>query len=195
MFQTEAGQYEVYTEGKDGVILFCETVQKRVLKPFEEVKSQVSSDYYKKQAQQELEIMAEQAYKQVVAGKDFNEVAHSFGAHAETAYATYKDGSMDLAAILRRPEISNKIKVLQSKGAMITVEAGNECFVIRLDEIAKTDELLFKDKKSTIESTLASQAKYKGRDSFVALLYRHAKLNKMIEIREQLLKDIKDTEL
>ncbi len=193
LFQTEQGSYAVFMMGKEGILLQCTEVQKRALKPFAEIKSTVAADYYKKQAQQELQVIALEAMKDA-SSMTFDDLAKKYDAHVEIAQATYKNGQMDQAAILRRLEVMQKIKVLQSAGAMIDVVTATESLLIRLDEIAQIDEKLLEEKKTSIESTLASKAKYKGRDSFIASLYIHAKLvDKMIEIKEQLLKDTKDT--
>ena len=191
LFQTDQDQYAVFMMGKEGVLLKCTQVQKRALKPFAEIKSTVSADYYKKQAQQELETIALAAMKDA-STMNLQALAKKYDAHLETAHATYKNGQLDQAAILRKPEIMQKAKALQSAGAMIDAVAATESYLIRLDEVAKTNEKLLEEKKATIETTLASKAKYKGRDSFIASLYRHAKLNSKIEIKEQLLKDTKD---
>lgn len=192
LFQTEQGHYAVFMFGKEGILLECTQVQKRALKPFEEIKGMVAADYYKKQAQQELQAIAIQAMKDAV-DMDLHEVAKKYDAHLQTEQVVYKNGQLDQSALLRRPEIASKIRNLQSAGAMIDVVTPTESFVIRLDEVAQVDEKLLNEKKFTIENALTSKAKYKGRDSFIASLYRHAKLNGKIEIKDQLLNDTKDT--
>ena len=192
LFQTEEGSYAVFMNGKEGIVLQCAKVQKRALKPFEEIKSTVSADYYKKQAQQQLEVIACDAMKEA-SSMNFDDLAKKYDAHVEVAHATYKNGQLDQSAILRRPEIAQKTKALQASGSMIDVVTPTESYLIRLDEVAQIDENLLKEKKTTIETMLASKAKYKGRDSFIASLYRHAKLNNKIEVKDQLIKDTKDT--
>lgn len=194
LFETEQGQYAIFMSDKEGILLQCTEVQKRSLRPFEEVKSTVRADYHKKQAQQELESIALDAMKRSDS-MSFKELAHEYGAHLETAESTYENDKMEHSAILRNPEIMQKIKVLQSAGAMIDAITATESYLIRLDEVAPINEKLFEDKKSTIKTALANKAKYKGRDSFIASLYRHAKLNSKIEIKDQLIKDTKDTSL
>ena len=194
LFQTAQGQYAVFMDGKDGILLQCTELQKRTLKPFGEIKATVSSDYYRKQAQQELKTVALDAMKYAET-MSFDDIAKKYDAHVEVAEVVYKDGQVDQPAILRRPEVMQKVKALQSQGAMIDVVTSNESFLIRLDEIAELNEKLFEEKKSAIETSLANKAKGKGRDSFIASLYRHAKLNNKIEIKDQLLKDTKDTSL
>lgn len=192
LFQTDQGQYAVFMSEKEGILLECTEVQKRALKPFVEIESTVSADYYKKQAQQELQTIALDAMKDASA-MSFDDLARKYDAHVEVAEASYKNGQLDMPAVLRRPEVAQKIKALQSAGSMIDATTPTESFLIRLDEVAQIDEKLLDEKKSMIETTLASKAKYKGRDSFIASLYRHAKLNNKIEIKDQLLKDTKDT--
>lgn len=191
LFQTDQNQYVAFMDGQEGILLQCTDVQKRALKPFAEIKATVSSDYYKKQAEQELHNIAAQAMKDA-ADMNFEAVAKKYEAHLETAESIYKKDQMDQSAILRRPEIAQKIKNLHRAGTMIDVVTLSESYVIRLDEVATIDENLLKEKKAVIETTLASKAKYKGRDSFIASLYRHAKLNNKIEVKDQLIKDTKD---
>ncbi len=192
LFQTDQGQYAVFMMEKEGVLLECTQVQKRALKSFSEIKSTVTADYYKKQAQQELENIALEAMKNA-SNMSFEKIAKKYDAHLEVAQVTYKNGQLDQPAILRRPEVMQKIKALQSPGAMFDVASETERYLIFLYEVAEIDEKLLEEKKSTIETTLANKAKYKGKDSFIASLYRHAKLNSKIEIKDQLLKDTKDT--
>ncbi|MBV8660813.1 MAG: peptidyl-prolyl cis-trans isomerase [Candidatus Dependentiae bacterium] len=195
LFETEQGQYAIFMcDKEEWALLHCTEVQKRTLKPFEEIKSSIRADYYKKQAQLELESIALDVMKQSDS-MSFKELAHKYDAHLETAESTYENDKMEHSAILRNPEVMQKIKVLQSAGAMIDVITATESYLIRLDEVAPIDEKMFEEKKSTITASLASKAKYKGKDSFIASLYRHAKLNNKIEIKDQLIKDTKDTSL
>ena len=190
LFQTEQGQYAVFMAEKEGILLECTKVDKKALKPFEEIKSTVSADYYHKKAQQELQNIALDAMKEA-ADMSFAQIAKKYDAHVEVVHATYKNGQMDIPALLRKPEIAQKIKALQSVGAMIDVVTSQESYIIRLDELAQVDEKLLEEKKSTVQTTLANKAKYKGRDSFIASLYRHATLiDNEMEIKEQLLKDL-----
>ncbi len=189
LFQTEEGKYVVFMNGKEGVILTCTQINKKALQPFAEIKSTVAADYYKKQAQQELQIMVQHAL-QDLATMDFAACAKKYHGTTETAHATYKDGQMDQSAILRRPEVMSKIKTLQSAGSIIDVISSTEGLVIRLDDVAPINEHLFVEKSSLIKATLASKAKYKGTDSFIASLDRHAKLNNKIEVKDQIIKDV-----
>jgi peptidyl-prolyl cis-trans isomerase D len=190
LFQTEQGSYAVFMADKEGILLECTQVEKKALKPFEEIKATVSNDYYRKQAQQELQTIALHAMKDAES-MSFEKIAKKYDAHLEVAHAQYKNGHMDIPATLRKPEVSQKIKSLQSAGAMIDIVTPQESYLIKLDELAQVDEKLLEDKKQGVRDTLASKAKYKGRDSFIASLYRHATLiDNEMEIKEQLLKDI-----
>ena len=190
LFQTEQGQYAVFMSDKEGILLECTQVEKKALKPFNQIKSTVHADYYQKQAQQELKNITTEAIKQS-ADMSFAQIAKKHDAHVEIVHAHYKNGQMDIPALLRKPEVAQKIKALQSAGAMIDVVLPHESYVIRLDKLAQVDEKLLEEKKSNVTATLANKAKYKGRDSFIASLYRHATLiDNEMEIKEQLLKDL-----
>ncbi len=190
LFQTEQDHYVVFMDGKEGVLLQCTQVEKKALKPFEEIKSTVQADYYHKKAQQELESLAADAIKQT-SHASFDAIAKKHGAHVEVLHTDYKNGHMDIPVLLRKPEVAQKIKALQSVGAVIDIVTPQESYVIRLDALHKIDEKLLEEKQKTVQSTLVNKAKYKGRDSFIASLYRHATLiDNEMEIKEQLLKDI-----
>lgn len=191
LFQTDEGQFSIFMDGKQGVLLECKEIQKKNLKPFASVKNLVKENYYKKQAEEELQAMATKACKLVLKG-DLKDFAQSHGAYFENAESVYKNDQMDHSAILRKPEIAKKIKTLQSVGAVVHIAMPTESYVIRLDEIDQVNENLIKDKKLSVEGAMKSRLKYEGRNSFIASLYRHAKLNNKIEVKEQLLKDIKD---
>ena len=192
LFKTEKDHYAVFMDGKDGILLQCTEITKKALKPFHEIKATVRADYYKKQAQQDLQSIAAQAMKQA-AHMNLQEIAKEHDAELSHAHMNYQDGKSESSDILRRPEVLQKVKALQSVGEMIDVVTPTESLLIRLDEIAPIDQTLFVEKESTIKNALSSKAKYKGRDSFIASLYRRAKLNAKIEIRDQLLKDAKET--
>jgi SurA N-terminal domain/PPIC-type PPIASE domain len=195
LFQTEQGNYAVFMADKEGILLECIQVDKKALKSFEDIKSTVSHDYYTKQAQQDLQTIALDAMKDAAA-MNFAQLAKKYDAHLEVAHVAYKNGHMDIPAMLRKPEVAQKIKALQSAGAMIDVVTAQESYLIALDELAPVDQKLFEEKKQAVEMTLVNKAKYKGRDSFIASLYRHATLiDNEMEIKEQLLKDIKDIAL
>lgn len=194
LFQTEAGHFSVFMEGTFGIILECTDIEKKALKPFASIKQEVRKDYYKKLAQEALQEQVTDAMKALI-DADFASYAYEHGASYETAQATYAADQMDQSAILRRPEVAQKIKLLQAAGSMIDSIGSTEGLIVRLDAIEPVDEALFAEKKLSIQKTLAMKAQYKSKESFIASLYRHAKLNKNVEIKEQLLKDIKDTQL
>lgn len=194
LFQTEEGQFSIFMDGKEGVLLECKDIKKKALKPFASVKNLVKENYYKKQAEQELQNMATKACKFASKG-DLKNFAQEHDAYFESAESVYKDDQMDHSAILRKPDIAKKIKALQSVDAVIDISMPTESYVIRLDEINQVDEALINNKKSSVQATMASKAKYEGRNSFIASLYRHAKLNNKIEVKEQLIKDVKDAVL
>jgi len=192
LFQTEQGNYAVFMDDKSGVLLQCTEVTKKALKPFHEVKSMVTAHYYKKMAHDEMEVVACDAIKQA-AHKDLAEIAVQYDAVISSAEFTYQDGKAEYSSALRPHEILQKVKTLQSVGEMIDVVTATESLLIRLDQVEPINEELFVEKSQNIKKTLESKAKHKGRDSFIASLYRHAKLNSKIEIKDQLLKDAKET--
>ena len=192
LFKTDLGHYAVFMDGKDGILLQCTEITKKALKPFNEIKATVAADYYKKQAQQDLESIAAQAMKQA-AHMNFQEIAKEHDAELTHGTFSYKDGKSEFSQGLQRPDVSQKIKSLQTVGEMVDLVTPTESLLIRLDEIAPIDQALFVEKELTIKNALSSKAKYRGRDSFIASLCRRATINDKILIRQQLLKDEKET--
>jgi len=192
LFQTENNHYAVFMDGKDGVLLQCTEVVKKALKPFKDVKSMVVTHYYKKIAHDEMQTIAAEAMKQA-SHVNLDEIAQKYGAALSSAEFTHKDGKSEFSSALRNPEVTQKVKTLQSVGEMVDVVTSSESLLIRLDEIDPINEELFAEKSLNIKKVLENKLKHKGRDSFIASLYRHAKLNSKIEIKAQLLKDTKET--
>ena len=124
---------------------------------------------------------------------NLQEIAKEHSAELSHGTFSYKDGKPEYSQALQRPDVSQKIKSLQTVGEMIDVVTPTESLLIRLDEIAPIDQTLFAEKELTIKNALSSKAKYRGRDSFIASLCRRATINDKILIRQQLLKDEKET--
>jgi len=194
LFKTEHNDYAVFMDGTQGVLLQCTQLEKRTLKSFESIKTTVLADFHKKQAIKELESITKQAMNQAT-DKDLDAIAVSLHGTVERATFTYSKEKAEWAPVLSRPEVMQKVKTLTSVGQITHVTTSTESFIIRLDDVAKIDEKLYAEKESLIKKSLVGKAKYKARDSFIASLYRHAKLNNKIEIKDQLIKDIKESSL
>ncbi|AXK60173.1 SurA N-terminal domain-containing protein [Candidatus Chromulinivorax destructor] len=192
LFQTDKDHYAVFMDGKHGILLQCTDVSKKTLKPFDQIKSTVLADYYAKQAQQNLQTVAADAMKDALS-VDVQELAKKYDAQLSQAHFAYQHGKVESSDLLHRPEIAQKVRNLEVVGEMVDVVTSTESFLIILDEVAPIDKKIFAEKELMIKNTLSSKAKYKGRDSFIASLYRRAKLNSKIEIKDQLLKDAKET--
>jgi len=192
LFQTGKDHYAIFMDDKQGVLLQCQEIVKKTLKPFHEIKSVVVADYYKKQAQLDLQLIVNQVMKEID-HKNLHEIAQHNSAELSYAYFTYKDGRAESSDMLHRPDISQKVKNLQTVGEMVDVVTPHESFIIRLDHIDPIDQQLFEEKENTVKNALSSKAKYRGRDSYIASLCRRATLDNKIEIKDQLLKDAKET--
>ena len=194
LFETDKGRFAIFMDGKDGVLLRCDDVVKSSLKPFKEVKDTVLGDYYRMKAKEDLSTIVAKAMKE--SSKDsFDAIAKKYNAHLEVAAFKYSDGEIDQSPVLHRYDVGQKVKLLQTAGEMIDVLSSSEALLIRLDSIAPINEKLFEEKESSMASVLSSKVKYQGRDSFIASLYRNAKLDSKIEIKEELLNSIKEASL
>lgn len=194
LFQTDVQDYAIFMDGKEGILLECTGIEKKSLKSFNSVKESVKEHYYKKQAEEELKNMAADACKHLKV-EDFEVFAKTYDATFEKVHSTYKNDQMDYSALLRKPEISEKVKILHNKGDIIDIATSTESYVIRLDDVKPLEQEIIDSKKMMVQSTMYNKAKYEYRNSFIDSLYRHDKLNDKIEIKEQFLKEIKDLAL
>lgn len=189
LFRTNKNKFDIFMDGSNGILLQCLDIEKSKLKPLAEVKEEVKSHYYREQAQKDMQAETQKAMA-LSSKEKFESLAQKFGAELSTATFEYNDGNNKQSPVLRRYEVMQKVKMLQSPGEVIDISSKTDAMLIRLDSIAPLDKKLFEDKKDSMMSTLEHKHQFQAKDSFIASLYRHAKLNNKIEIDKELLKKV-----
>lgn len=184
LFKTEEGKYVVFFDKNDGVILLCDHVEKSKIPAINEVKDAVVAKYYEEEASQLLDVALAKMLDAVRSGAELEDVAKEFGAKLEQAHFENKHETIEQSPILKSSAVQAKLKTLSHKGAVTSVVSEGDGLVIRLNNIEDFDK---NDLKSNdhFAKTMSYAKKYKVKEGFIASLYRRAKLDKEIEMKQE----------
>lgn len=190
LFKTEDQRYSTFFDGADGMILLTTEVVKSKVPPLSEVKSKVLDAFHKEQAHTLLEKSTKSALSD---SKEMTleEVAKKYSGSVSKASFEYKNGSVTETPLLKTQAIQSKIKGLQRPGAVTEVVTDTDGYVIKLESMQERNEKLFEEKQQSLSKTSFYEKKYKLKEAFVASLYRHAKLDNKIEMKDSILQLIK----
>lgn len=191
LFKTDEGKYTVFFDKNDGMILLCKEIEKSKIPALHEVKDAVLAKYYEEESASLLENALAQALQAVQAGKSMEQVAKEFDAKLETAHFAYKNGSVEQSPILQQSAVQAKIKTLSHEGATTSVISDKDGLVIRLNSIKALDSDSL-TKRNELEKTISYAKKYKVKEGFIASLYRRAKLDNKIEMKQEVLHLLKE---
>lgn len=184
LFKTEAGRYAVFFDKQDGVILLCDQVEKSKIPALSEVKDAVVAKYYEEEAAELLQVALAKMLEAVRAGKELQDVAQEFGAKLEQANFENKNDKLEQSSILKSSAVQAKLKTLSHKGAITSVVSQGDGLVIRLNSIEDFDKNDLKN-NNHFAKTMSYAKKYQVKEGFIASLYRRAKLDKEIEMKQE----------
>lgn len=184
LFKIEEGKYSVFFDRKDGVIVFCDHIEKSKVPSLSEVKEAVLAKYYEEQASELIEVELSKMLQAVRSGADLEKIAKEFGAKLEDAYFENKDEKIEQSSILKNSAVQAKLKALSHEGAVASVVSDGDGLVIRLNKIEDFDRSAMKSKEH-FAKTMSYAKKYKVKEGFIASLYRRAKLDKEIEMKQE----------
>lgn len=188
LFKTDVEKYATFFDQNVGYVLLCTEIEKSKVPPLHEVKDAVLAHYYQEESLSLLQDAMAQAMQQIQAGKDIDAVAKVYDAKIEQAHAQYKNNRFEQSSILKSADVQAKLRQLFRPGALTALVSDKDGLVIRLDvldtNVATDDQIAQKKKHGSV---LNFAKRYGIRDGFIASLYRHAKLNKKIEIGPEVL--------
>jgi len=190
LFKLEEGRYTQYFDKNTGVIILCDQIEKSVLPPLSDHKDKVLNLYYKQQAQEQLKDQLSKALKDTKL-MTFDDVAKKYNMSIQQASVRNSDGKAEYSAILKDQDVQAKVKVLQCPGAIIALETAADGVLIRLDTVEQGDNQ-FETQKEQLSKVVFYTKLYQSREGFVASLYRIAKLNNKIEIKNEILQFTKE---
>ncbi len=188
LFKTDVEKYATFFDQNVGYVLLCTEIEKSKVPPLHEVRDAVLTHYYQEESVSLLQDAMAQAMQQIQAGKDIDAVAKAYDAKIEQAHAQYKNNRFEQSSILKSADVQAKLRQLFRPGALTALVSDKDGLVIRLDvldtNVATDDQIAQKKKHGSV---LNFAKRYGIRDGFIASLYRHAKLNKKIEIGPEVL--------
>lgn len=189
LFRIEQGRYTQYFDKDQGVILFCEQIEKSVTPSLEEVKAKLLPLYFEEKGKQIAQDFINRAFKEAQQGS-FDEVAQKYEAKVNKAYFKYNDGKIDQSALLKEPEVASQIKGLAYAGSLTVINTPSDSILMRLDAIQPVK--ITDQEKDQAKKMMIYTKTYIYKDGFVASLYRIAKLRNKIEIKNELLQITKE---
>lgn len=190
LFKMDEGRYTQFFDKDKGVILLCSQIEKSVLPPFAEVKDRVLELYYQTQAKSLLQDALKMAQKDAQS-MSFEKLAAKYESSVQKASVRYVDGKAEYSQALKAPEIQAKLKSIQSPGVIIAIETAQNGLLLQLVDIAE-NENKFEAKKDELQKVIFYTKMYQSREAFIASLYRIAKLNNKIEIKNEILQFTKE---
>lgn len=184
LFKTEEGKYTVFFDKNEGYVLLCDQVEKSKIPALTEVKDLVKAKYYEQEASEQLGNVLLKMLQAARSSQDLKAVAKEFGATVEQAHFEFKNDSVEQSSILKDSAVQAKLKMLSHKGAMTSVVSQGDGLVISLDTIEDFDKTSLKN-NDKFAKTMSYAKKYQVKEGFIASLYRRAKLDKEIEMKQE----------
>ncbi len=193
LFKTGEQKYTTFFDKGNGILLYCSEVQSSKVPPLNNVKDKVEEKYYTQEAKLQLEKALLDMSKEAK-NSDFQDLAKKYGVSVKSATCEHKkDGSVDQSPILKEPEVQSKVKTLHTAGATTYVMTDAEGLLIQLDSLGSRDAELFSAQKDKLSKTMFYAKKYQVKEGFIASLYRRAKLNNKIHLKDEVLQLIKES--
>lgn len=191
LFKMEQGRYSATVAKDKGYILFCSEVEKSKLPALEDVRSKVLELYFQDQANKLLEQDLKKAV-QLATDQGLSVAAEKFQASIQSAEAKNVNGTVEKSGILKDPMIDRQLKMLTYAGALAGLETKNSGVVIQLTNVENANIKDAEQQKEQLLKMLRYVQIHQNKDGFIASLYRTAKLNNKIEIKNELLQNTKE---
>ncbi len=165
---------------REGVLIQLNTITKRSLPPFAQIKEQVASDYYTQKASKKLAELLNQA-KKIAVDSSIQEAQKIVGGSLEQTGPITKDAKKT-EELKKQGLPIYKMLQIENIGGLLEQLDDSAGYLIRLDEVASFDQGLYSEKKPDLIGQLEQVQKdliFKG---FVASLYRNATIETNKEI-------------
>ncbi|GMU19391.1 MAG: hypothetical protein AMXMBFR12_05830 [Candidatus Babeliales bacterium] len=166
-----------YADKIRGYAITLVEIKNSFLPALEVQKERVLQDYYVDKAQRELNTIVARVNKEGLYKELKNELKFEKTGmlrHSHTA----KEEDTEKQALIKKGVDLGKMFQLENIGGVTAYQNNKNAYIIRLDEVAPFDAVLFETKKKELQSGLSSQKKSLTMAGFVASLYRNAKINR-----------------
>ena len=172
--------FTAITPDGQGVLIQLNTITKRLLPSFEQVKEQVATDYYTQKASKKLADLLNQAKKITIDGS-LQEAQKIVGGSLQQTGPITKDAKKT-DELKKQGLPVYKMLQIENIGGLLEQLNDSAGYLIRLDEVASFDQDLYKEKKSDLTEQLEQVQKDLMFKGFVASLYRNATIETNKEI-------------
>lgn len=189
LFRMEQDRYTHVFDKDEGVIIYCQEIEKSVMPLLESVKSRLLPLYFNDAAKEMMQSQLNQASKDAQT-ESFDVVAQKYGASVQKAYFKHNDGKNEQSPVLEEPEVASLVKNLQYAGAVGAAVTKSEGVLLRLDTV--TMPKISKEEQDQAQKVMNYIKSYQYKEGFVASLYRIAKLRNKIEIKKEILQFTKE---
>ncbi len=189
LFRMEQDRYTHIFDKDDGVIVYCQQVEKSVTPALENVKSRLLPLYFNDLATEMMQSELEQALKDAQ-NESFDKVAEKYGASVQKAFFKYNQGKNEQSPILEDAEVAAQVKNLQYPGATAAIAMKTDGILVRLDTLNISK--IGTEEKEQAKKVMNYIKSYQYKEGFVASLYRIAKLRNKIEIKKEILQFTKE---
>ncbi|MBI2345054.1 peptidylprolyl isomerase [Candidatus Dependentiae bacterium] len=189
LFRMEQDRYTQIFDKNDGIILYCQEIEKSTLPALENVKSRLLPLYFKDLAYEMMQSQLNQALKEA-SKESFEKVAEKYGVSVQRAFFKYNQGKLEQSSILKEENIMAQVKNLQYQGAVAAITTTTDGILMRLDSINMTQ--ITKEEQEQAQKVMNYIKSYQYKEGFVASLYRIAKLRNKIEIKKEILQFTKE---
>lgn len=183
-FRLKKDETSYYQEPSKGVAVTLVNIKESFLPALAAIKPQVTQDYYTYKANQELNQTIAQIAKKGLSSAQKNEfkfektglIRHS---------ADYKGDEQEKQALSKKGFDLGRMFQLENIGGVAAYERNGIGYIIRLDDVAPFDQVLYDQKKAELRNSLLQQKKSLTMAGFVASLYRNAKINTNKQFRTE----------
>lgn len=175
LFDIPAGKRGAFVEGKQGFVVQTNSVEPQVQMNYDQVKDQVKRDYYRSQASarasNELEALKHMSKKDLqawIAGHSTYGITTSMteflDQHKEEGWKNLKELGGSLYQVM----------MMAHEGQTVVALAGDNAYVVQLEQLEAVDPKDFEAKKAELKMTLGNMEVGRWMAGFVASLEKNA---------------------
>lgn len=183
LFRMEQDRYTHIFDKDEGIIMYCQEIEKSVTPALEFVKSRLLPLYFNDLAKEMMQSELAQALSEA-RNESFDKVAEKYGASVQKAYFKYNQGKNEQSPILEDTEVAAQVKNLQYPGAVAAIAMKSDGILVRLDTLNMSK--IGTEEKEQAQKVMNYIKSYQYKEGFVASLYRIAKLRNKIEIKKEI---------
>lgn len=173
LFKIKPGMLTTFGNAQEGNLIKLEGIKDSYIPELDTIKNNVIDDIYSQRAQEKMQELGK-SLKQLITAGNFDAIQKMPGVTVEKTGMLKKADKNSIELLQRKGIPTNQLFQLEQVGSVINAAAGNNVYVMRLDEIAPIDQAQFDAKKEEIKQHLTQQEAMVLLNGVIASLYRNA---------------------